>query len=321
LSLTYCCTNKNIEFSTLYNSQGVKGDYNLPNIIQQNNKLYLKLTQDTGGTRISVNEKIQYGQIESTLKISPGSNIVSAFILMADNGDEIDIEFVGKDDTVIQTNFFYKGIPIYDKNAKFYDTKKKLSQSFNKYTIVWTPEYYEWKFNDVTLRKLLKNETINFPDSPSYVQIGIWKAVPSKWAGPGVDWSQGPFNISIQNIKIQCQPSISTNPRQTSVSTTHQPSKTTKRQTTSVSTKHQPTNESTSRQTTSVSTKHQSTSESTSRQTTSVSTKHQRTTSTTNKSTQEPTNNSGSTLTNSSNYDKKINLVTYTFGSILILFF
>jgi beta-glucanase (GH16 family) len=124
---------------------------------------------------------------------------------MADNGDEIDFEFVGKDDHVIQTNFFYNGIPIYDKNAKFYALKnQKLSKTFNVFTINWTPEYYEWKFNNFSLRKLFKNNTVNFPDTISNVQFGIWRANPSNWAGWGVDWSKGPFEYQIDWIKVEC---------------------------------------------------------------------------------------------------------------------
>jgi beta-glucanase (GH16 family) len=198
------CVEQTLNFNTQTN-EGYTVDYNSPNVIQNSGVLSLKLSKETGGTRITLNNKLRYGSVSARLKVAPGSNIVSSFILMADNGDEIDFEFVGKDDHVIQTNFFYRGIPIYDKNAKFYALKNtKLSDSFNVFTINWTPEYYEWKFNNFSLRKLFKNKTVNFPDSISNVQFGIWRANPSNWAGWGVDWSKGPFEYKIDWIKVTC---------------------------------------------------------------------------------------------------------------------
>lgn len=198
------CTEQILNFDNQVNT-GYSIDYNSPNVVQNSGLLKLKLTKDTGGTRITLNNKLRYGSVSARMKISHGSNIVSSFILMADNGDEIDFEFVGKDDRIIQTNFFYKGIPIYDKNAKFYTVKtQKLSESFNTYTINWTPEYYEWKFNDFSLRKLFKNSTSTFPDTLSNIQFGLWRANPSKWAGSGVDWTKGPFEYSIDWIKVNC---------------------------------------------------------------------------------------------------------------------
>jgi beta-glucanase (GH16 family) len=205
------CSNTIVNFEDSVAKQNINIDYNVKNVVLKDKTLNLILSQDTGGTRISLADDVHYGTIESNMKISHGSNIVSAFILMADNGDEIDFEFVGKDQTVVQTNYFYKGIPIYDKNAKFYDTFKDLSETYNNYTIVWTPDYYTWKFNNVTLRTLHKKNTTNFPDSPSKVQIGIWKAQNSKWAGNGVNWSQQPFNISIKSLRLTCGTSNGTN--------------------------------------------------------------------------------------------------------------
>lgn len=198
------CIDQTLNFNTNQN-EGYKIDYNSRNAIQKSGVLSLKLTRETGGTRMTLNNKLRYGSVSAKIKVSSGSNIVTSFILMAENGDEIDFEFVGKDDNIIQTNFFYKGVPIYDKNAKFYAVKNtRLSRSYNIFTINWTPEYYEWKFNDFSLRKLFKKSTKNFPDSLSNVQFGIWKANPSKWAGWGVDWSKGPFEYNIDWIKISC---------------------------------------------------------------------------------------------------------------------
>ena len=183
---------------------GLTVDYNSANVQVKDGVLNLILNKEIGGTRLSVDQLFHYGTVDATLEIAAGSNVITAFILMADNGDEIDFEFVGKDTNVIQTNYFYKGKPIYDIRAVYYGVNRDLSSTFNKYTINWTPEYYEWRINGRTLRKLFKNETIEYPESPSKIQIGIWNADPSKWAGSGINWNDAPFTVRVSSIKVTC---------------------------------------------------------------------------------------------------------------------
>jgi len=190
-----------------YNKQGLIADYNSENIRQTNGLLDLHLTKNKGGTRLSIADTLHYGTIEATLKVSPGMNVVSSFILMAENKDEIDFEFVQNTlnkTNVIQTNYFYKGIPIFDKNAKMYKTKNPLADFYHTYSIRWTPDFYEWRFNNYTLRKLFRNETTNYPNSPSKIQFGIWEANPSSWAGTGINWNSQPYILSIKSLKLSC---------------------------------------------------------------------------------------------------------------------
>jgi hypothetical protein len=206
-----------------YNKQGLIADYNSENIRQTNGLLDLHLTKNSGGTRLSIVDTLHYGRIEATLKVSPGMNVVSSFILMAENKDEIDFEFVQNTlnkTNVIQTNYFYKGIPIFDKNAKMYKTKNPLADFYHTYSINWTPDFYEWRFNNYTLRKLFRNETKNYPDSPSKIQFGIWEAKPSSWAGTGINWNSQPYILSIKSLKLSCNYTTSTTSITSTTSTT-----------------------------------------------------------------------------------------------------
>ena len=175
LSKSTLCQNYDFNPNVPYNTQKLNADYNSNNIVQKNGIMELQLTKSTGGTRLSFDDTIHYATIETIFKISPGQNVVSSFILIADNGDEVDFEFVqntaNKTD-IIQTNFYYKGIPLYDTNAELFKIPFALSDNFYKYTLNWTPDFYEWKFNDFSLRKLFKNKTSSYPDSPSKLQFG-----------------------------------------------------------------------------------------------------------------------------------------------------
>jgi len=49
---------------------------------------------------------------------------------------------------MIQTTFYYKGIPLYNVNDIYIDTGIDLAYSYNTYTYIWTKDFYEWRFND-----------------------------------------------------------------------------------------------------------------------------------------------------------------------------
>lgn len=200
------CTNLRIPMT---DNNNIKVDYNKPNVKFEDDQLFLSLTQLSGGTRISIGD-LWFPSVNTTihfsvsLRISKGSNVVTAPILMADNGDEIDFEFVGWDKRTIQTNYFYRGIPLYTRNAIYYQSQQDLTNTWNTYTIIWGSDYYKWMFGESVLRTLYKNKTITYPNSPSRFQIGIWKAGVSPWGGRGINWTEQPFNISIRSISVTC---------------------------------------------------------------------------------------------------------------------
>ena len=183
-------------------------DYNSVNVRQENGLLNMYLTKDTGGCAITIGFPIHYGRISVVLKTAPGYNIVSAFYLKApSNGDEIDFEVVKNrtsEGKVIQTVFYYRGIPLYEVNATYFNTTISLSETYNNYTLVWMPEYYEWLFNSELLSRITKNDTDIYPDTISDVKISLWEAKPSRWAGPGVNWKNEPYILSISSIEITC---------------------------------------------------------------------------------------------------------------------
>jgi beta-glucanase (GH16 family) len=202
------CVPQNINMSVPYNQQNITVDYNSENVVQENGFINLLFTNTTGGTRISLDNKIQYGKIDVNMKTSVGNSIVSAFVLFSDEtSDEVDFEFVQNKNypnRKIQTTFYYHGIPLYKVNDLYIDTGVNLSYTYNTYTYVWTKEYYEWRFNNIFLRRLYKNKTVNYPDSLSNIQISIWQHEPSDWSGPATNLKDGPFILSISSINITC---------------------------------------------------------------------------------------------------------------------
>ena len=172
------------------------------------NGIKLILRQDLGAVRFKTNDLFHYGKIDTILKVSNGSNVISAFYIESDNKDQVVFNIIhnqGNDkNAVIESNFFYQGNLIYDINAEYYYPIELLSQTYNKYTLIWMPDFYEWRLNDILLRRLNKNETINFPDSPSRIKFSIWEGPPSNWAGPGIQWNQSQFEYQILSVKLSC---------------------------------------------------------------------------------------------------------------------
>lgn len=72
--------------------------------------LLLTMAKDTVGTVLSYNHYIWYGRVSTKMKTSRDAGVVTAFILLSDVKDEIDVEFIGVDLRTAQLNYFYQGI-------------------------------------------------------------------------------------------------------------------------------------------------------------------------------------------------------------------
>ena len=78
-----------------------------------NDAVILTLSEDgqsSSGTLLASTTYVWYGNVTAVMKSSRGQGVVSAFILLSDNKDEIDFEFVGADLQNAQSNFYFQGI-------------------------------------------------------------------------------------------------------------------------------------------------------------------------------------------------------------------
>ena len=128
-----------------------------------------------------------YGRFEVRMKPARGVGTVSAFFIYTgpshgDPMDEVDIEFLGKDTTVMQTNYFTNG-----EGGK--ETLIPLgfdaADSFNDYAIDWHPDAIRWYVNG----RLVHEERGARGPLPTHPG----KIIASLWNGTGVDDWLGPF--------------------------------------------------------------------------------------------------------------------------------
>ncbi|KAJ3283015.1 hypothetical protein HK104_010603 [Borealophlyctis nickersoniae] len=209
-----------------YNGDVNSADFTL-NYVNPNNTQFgktggvrLALTgtsnKDPGqGARLSTTSYLMYGTFTARIKVSDAPGVVTAFISMSDEEDEIDWEMTGGQSRVGQSNYFYRGIVDNSKGGKHeFPNTNNLADAYHDYTVRWTKDSITWLGDGQVLRTVrradtCRGNTCSFPSTPSRIQFAIWDggAVGGgtrDWAGGMIDWSKGPFHATFQSVMIQC---------------------------------------------------------------------------------------------------------------------
>lgn len=151
-----------------------------------------------------------FGHVDFVVKAAPGQGIVSSAVLLSDCLDEIDFEWLGGDDSQVQSNYFGKGQTTTYNRAAFLSAPNN-HDGFNTYSIDWTAEQIVWSVNGNTLRVLQASdaESGQYPQTPMQIKVGAWAGGDSAnspgtiaWAGGPVDYSQGPFTMNLKAIAV-----------------------------------------------------------------------------------------------------------------------
>ncbi|KAI8646148.1 concanavalin A-like lectin/glucanase domain-containing protein [Parasitella parasitica] len=163
---------------------------------------------------------MQYGKFSATLKTSKVPGSVTAVILIADNGDEIDFEFLAGPKNQITSNYFYGPHIVYGENGKVINAPQgNAYDQFYTYSIEWSPEKIIWKIDGNVIRTLTRDQTDPkdgsepaYPTHAARVQIGLWDGSgvsgTAQWARGPINWGKqdGPIEAYIKNVKIECGP-------------------------------------------------------------------------------------------------------------------
>lgn len=152
---------------------------------------------------------LMFGRVEAVIQAAPGVGIVSSFVLQSDDLDEIDLEWLGGDNTQVQTNFFVKGnTDTYDR-GQFHGIDNPTGM-FHTYTIEWTSEQITWTVNGQVIRTLLSNDWHGFPQSPMNIRMGVWAGGDPtnnpgtlQWAGGETNYAGGPYPMVIKSVNVE----------------------------------------------------------------------------------------------------------------------
>lgn len=165
-------------------------------------------------TLLVSNFYIFFGVVESWVKMATGQGIVSSVVLESDDLDEIDWEWVGYNTSQVQSNFYGKGNDTtYNRGRNHY--VPNAATEYHNYTTYWDHEKLQWWIDGSLHRQVNYNDSLalwgkNYPQTPSQVKISNWPAGQAgnapgtiQWAGGLVDYSQAPFTMSVQKVRVQ----------------------------------------------------------------------------------------------------------------------
>lgn len=151
---------------------------------------------------------IMFGRVDWVAKAAPGTGIVSSTILQSDCLDEIDWEWLGGDNSQVQSNYFRKGVK--GTNGGGFHSATNNHDDFHTYTIDWTSDEIAWQVDGVTVRALTAQQAgSEYPQTPMSVRMGIWAGGDPtnpqgtiEWAGGPTDYSAGPFTMYVKSVKV-----------------------------------------------------------------------------------------------------------------------
>lgn len=154
---------------------------------------------------------IFFGRVDVSVKAAPSKGIVTSVVLQSNDRDEIDWEWIGSNNTHVQSNYFSKGRAEPYNRGDAHQVANPINQ-FHKYSIEWTRQVIVWSIDDAPVRTLTyaqANGGEAYPQTPMQVKLGTWvaggKDAPSgtaNWAGGYTDFSQAPFVGYYQSVSI-----------------------------------------------------------------------------------------------------------------------
>ena len=140
---------------------------------------------------IQTKERYGYGTYEVRMRAGAASGLVSAFFTYngAEDGDrrtndEIDFEFLGKDTTGVQLNYFTGGTGQHETiEALGFDASTTMAD----YALEWLPDRLRWSVNGRLLREVRAAPDRPIPSHPGKIMLSIWMGQGAdfvSWLGP-----------------------------------------------------------------------------------------------------------------------------------------
>lgn len=160
---------------------------------------------------VQTNFYIFFGQVEVIMKAATGTGVVSSVVMQSEDLDEVDWEWIGGNDTHVQSNYFGKGNTTSFDRAIWHPVGKPQDE-YHNYTVDWTRDHLEWFIDGQSIRTLKAGEAnggLNFPQTPCNIRLGIWAGGDPKnpdgtieWAGGETDYKDVPWTMTVKSVRI-----------------------------------------------------------------------------------------------------------------------
>ncbi|KAI9845201.1 MAG: hypothetical protein M1838_001841 [Thelocarpon superellum] len=162
---------------------------------------------------------LMFGRVEIMMQAAPGSGIVSTALMLSDDYDEIDWEFLGRDGSMVQTTYFGKGVPVNASSSASDSLPVPTSQTgIHNYTLDWTADRIVWTVDGTAVvTRTTADAAGKLPQTPCQLRMGIWIAGDPKlnpsgkngmchlwrepWSGIA-DFADGPWTMLVQSVKV-----------------------------------------------------------------------------------------------------------------------
>lgn len=182
--------------------------HNCSEITYSNEGATLQISKRGDSPHISSQFYILYGKVGIDIRQAPGQGIVSAFYLLSDDQDEIDIEMKGGNVGNVESNFFVKGNTTEYTRGMSHKVVPDLG--FHRYEIEWTKEYVRWYIDHDLRRELTNDSEHGFPSSPMNIHFSLWAGGDSEldfwtvmWAGGITNYNDLPFKMTVSNLIVK----------------------------------------------------------------------------------------------------------------------
>ncbi|MFD2739997.1 family 16 glycosylhydrolase, partial [Sulfitobacter aestuarii] len=135
-----------------------------------------------------------YGSYEVEMMPSGESGVVSSFFLFtntlfgADRHNEIDIEFLGGDTSVMNVNYFYGNEKLGDNGSVQIPLGFDAADALHVYRIDWQPDSIRWYADDALIYEIESGSgSVPIPDEAMKIYANIWTG------GTGLEHWHGPI--------------------------------------------------------------------------------------------------------------------------------
>lgn len=152
------------------------------NVGFNNGLMSLKIDSDgrggyTGGEWRS-KDRFGYGLYQVRMKAIKNTGVVTSFFTYTGptdgtKWDEIDIEFLGKDTTKVQFNYFTNGRGQKDEHVHLHNLGFDASQGFHTYGFDWQADHITWYVDG----KAVHTVTENLPSTPGKIMMNVWPGI------------------------------------------------------------------------------------------------------------------------------------------------
>lgn len=159
------------------------------NTVVNNGTLTLTIDQNTtdeyryNGAEWHTREFFGYGMYSVRMQPIRNPGVVSSFFTYtgpSDNNpwDEIDIEFLGKDTTKVQFNYYTNGV---GGHEYIYDLGFDASEGYHEYGFDWQPDHITWYVDGIAVY----TATENLPVTPGKIMMNAWPGIGvDDWLAP-----------------------------------------------------------------------------------------------------------------------------------------